>query len=115
MRHSLYCCSFSVYSESELCRCFLEGQGRGRPETKSHGLSNRAECTGEGPVPVGSHSHLWVSGQGFRAQSLRVGEQDKRMTRDGLGQVFLGENLSPGRLWLWSGGRWWSFCVAGGL
>ena len=27
--NSLYCCSFSVYSESELCRCFLEGQGGG--------------------------------------------------------------------------------------
>lgn len=25
--NSLYCCSFSVYSESEPCRCFLEGGG----------------------------------------------------------------------------------------
>jgi hypothetical protein len=24
--HSLYCCSFSVYSESEPCRCFLGEQ-----------------------------------------------------------------------------------------
>lgn len=37
---SLYCCSFSVYSESELCRCFLGGRGEGRPETSPGSLGS---------------------------------------------------------------------------
>lgn len=65
--NSLYCCSFSVYSESEPCRCFLEGEGEGRPETSptaifiqgTLGLTGGAECPGDGPMPgykVGGYS-----------------------------------------------------------
>lgn len=116
--NSLYCCSFSVYSESEPCRCFLEGERRGglrqvpqqplfRGPTLGH--TGGAECPGGGPEPGckvrGSSSHwvcLWARGQRglvHSAGSLKGfgGNRMRMWTGEALSSK---ESLGPGRWWL---------------
>lgn len=99
--HSLYCCSFSVYSESELCRCFLERkreaglrQGLQLPSSGHLGLTDGQSIHRGGP---------WPGAPGLRVTAasgcLGWGSRNNRRKKSG-GLCSPTRNLGPGGLWL---------------
>ena len=96
---SLYCCSFSVYSESDLCRCFLGGRGEGRPETSPGSLgSGNPWAHRRGRVHRGWPS-AWSHGQWLQ---LPLGLW-ARGSVDMIPEGIWGQGGDRMKTWVWTG------------